>query len=454
MLSVACTWRCRWRGMPEVDERMPRRLLVVSCEYDATQSPQGMRWVMLSRALAELGWQVDVIAFDDGAQAGPSQPACVSVVRVFPGPYRGVLAWWQGRRSARAAPAVPAPAPAAPAPTAPAVNWKGRVDAWLRNRSASWLYPDLRREGLPFLRRALREALAVRRPDAVVLSHEPPLPLLLARDCAAAGVPFVADLGDPVLAPYTPRRWQRVARALEADTCESAARVVVTSDATRALLQLRHCIEDDRIAVVSQGFVPSHGSGVPPDRGGPLRVAYTGRFYRFRDPRPMFDALPHTDGVVLSLAIPDLPEWFDAGLLESPAVDWRGRLPHERAIALQAQADVLLLLGNDEAAQVPGKLFEYFGLPRPILYVVADPDDEGARLVERLRRGLVVRRDAIAIAEALARLAQWKREGVLAQRFDLSPDAVAAYSWPALARRYVQLIESVIPTTPKPRSIA
>src|SRR5690606_39301354 len=104
------------------------------------------------------------------------------------------------------------------------------------------------------------------RPDVVVSSHEPATTLQVGLQAARGGFRWVADLGDPVLAPYTPRRWQGRAGRLERDVLREAEHVLVTTPATRELLCDRHGADPRRVTVVPQGFdesVPAQPAGDP-----------------------------------------------------------------------------------------------------------------------------------------------------------------------------------------------
>lgn len=424
------------------------RVLLVSCEFEPDASPQGLRWARLAEALAGQGWRVDVVTLARPGASAVRGPG-LRIIPVFPGFYAALLRRWQARRPASTGSAAGAALPPrARADHAVAgLNWKGRLERRVRSVLGYWLYPDLRREAVPFLRRCVGRLVGRNRYALAILSHEPPLALALLDLLAARGVPVVADLGDPVCAIYTPRRWRRHALRLEAKVCERAAAVVATSEATLQLLRARHAGFGAEAEVIPQGFEPvlsrADPMGAPPaSAGGDMRVVYTGRFYPFRDPTETIRAVIATPGVELQLAVPDMPASLDQDVFRADCIRVRRGMAHEQARALQATADVLLVVGNDDPAQTPGKLFEYFALPVPILYVARHPRDPGAQLVEELRRGLVARGQA-EIEQALARLRDDWRAGRTGSTFDLSPEPVAAYAWPALARRYSLLMQRV-----------
>jgi hypothetical protein len=69
--------------------------------------------------------------------------------------------------------------------------------------------------------------------------------------------------------------------------------------------------------------------------------------------------------------------------------DW---LPHAAAQAVVEQADVLLLLAQEQPDQIPNKLYEYLGSRRPIL-AFADAEGETARMLRRAGGHYVVTGD-------------------------------------------------------------
>src|SRR5690606_30219222 len=88
------------------------------------------------------------------------------------------------------------------------LNWRGRLVDAAKRLAGLLLFPDVRAEWNPWARRELRRLLAEIKPDVVVTSHEPASTLPLGMYAQRLGFAWVADLGDPVCAAYTPRRWR------------------------------------------------------------------------------------------------------------------------------------------------------------------------------------------------------------------------------------------------------
>jgi glycosyltransferase involved in cell wall biosynthesis len=169
--------------------------------------------------------------------------------------------------------------------------------------------------------------------------------------------------------------------------------VVAVSDGIRRRLAVRLPARDaSRLVVVRNGIEHLASCVHSGRRSGPVRIVYTGTFYYGRDPRPFLRGLAATcrkhrlgPGQVGLADVVHIQDW----------------LPHAAARTLVEQADVLLLLAQQQPDQVPNKLYEYLGARRQIL-AFADADGETARMLRRVGGHLVVTGDDEAdVARAL-----------------------------------------------------
>lgn len=291
-------------------------------------------------------------------------------------------------------------------------------------------------------------------PDVVLSSHEPASTLELGLIARERGFPWVADLGDPVLSFYTPDRWKEKSVKLERDTCLRAERVIVTTEGARRLLAERHTVPANRFEVLTQGYdAEAKADGIPGVDFDPARLEllYTGRFYQFREPRALVDAVLATAGVRLSIATSRAPDWL-LPLLDAHPERLRllGFVPHAQAVTLQRSADVLVNIANDDPVHVPGKVYEYLGAGRPILHLGDNEEDVAARLVQTHRRGLVSGNGTPAIAQSLERLVEIKRAGDWSAHFNLDQSGVEQYQWQSIARRLHALLRQVVKESSQP----
>ena len=420
------------------------RILLVAYEFPPSPSPQSLRWAYLVRELSARGHAVHVLAPDlPGAGLGLPDSGAAVVHRTHAGPLVGFIAARSRRpESLDARAGAGTWQPDGPHRPKPHLNWKGKLFQHLKAVVGYTTFPDIRGEWRP--EDALHELAASIRPDVVVCSHEPASTLRLGRRLRNR-VAWVADLGDPVLARYTPWRWRPRAHALEREVWRGADGVTVTTYATASLLAGRHGAPYGQCSVVPQGYDDHNRTPAPWGEDffdqSLLEVVYTGSFYGFRDPGAVVDGLLRTQSVRLTVASMSIPPPLLALAHEHPSrLRLLGFLPHDQALTLQSGADVVLNIANEDPVQIPGKLFEYLGSGRPILHV-GDRTDQSAELLKKAGTGWVCENRAVAVAGMLAMLRDDKRAGRLGNGLDRDPALLARYHWKRLAQEYESVLE-------------
>ena len=427
------------------------RLLLIAYEFPPIPSPQSLRWAYLVRELAALGHEIVVIAPDHpgyGPAGGlPVVPAIVTVHRTAPGLFGWLLARLGSRRRSAAhssAPASDQSGASLPPAVASTLNWKGRLFHFARDLYASRLFPDARGEWTPWARKAVATALESFGPDVVIVSHEPANTLELGLFAQRRGYRLIADLGDPVCASYTPRRWRGRAFRLERLICEKADLVTVTSKATARLMVERHNADPRRVYVMTQGFDSAFsaddGDSVVQMDPRRIEMLYTGSFYEFRRHHALVEAVVATPGVRLNVASSVVPDAIvEAARLHPDQVRLLGFLTHRDVLRLQRQADILVNLANDDPAQVPGKIYEYLGARRPILHIGPPRHDESIDLLRRTGAGVSCPDDAGAIAAILAGHVNTRNAGATSLPAADNP-RVGDYAWSTIAQAFSQRI--------------
>ena len=239
-------------------------------------------------------------------------------------------------------------------------------------------------------------------------------------------IPLVLDFRDPwTRANFYPRRpaWaRRIDQRLERDCLLQAARIVTVNEQIRdELRQSAPELPAERFVVIPNGFDPADFAGVerrPADR---WTIAHVGSIFASRVPYTFLSVLEDwldrepalLDDVRLRLVgrvCPEMLERVSEGPL-SQVVVLDGYLSHRESVHAMVDADLLLLLTNEEMhdpGMITGKLFEYLGAGRPIL-ALASPG-EASRIVEETKAGYAVPpKDAAAIRGLLETLyREWK----------------------------------------------
>jgi glycosyltransferase involved in cell wall biosynthesis len=305
----------------------------------------------------------------------------------------------------------------------------------------------------PFARsRALR--LAAAEPFDCVITTSPPESIHLVGRALRRRrrVAWVAELRDgwtfESLRPDYPTGAQRALDGrLERRWLGSADAVVCVSEPVADDLRRRGVADP---VVIPNGWdpdrakAPAEPAGVALDPGR-TSLVYTGRFGRGRDPAGLVGALasiaaddPGAAGrleLIVAGPLTDDERRLLARDVAPARIVVAGSLPRERALALQREADALLLLAEPIRSQLLNyKLFEYLAAGRPILALAAGT--EAGRVAGEVGGLVVDAGDPGAIEGALRRLIN---EGIE------QPDRAAAaeYAYPAPAERMAAVLESV-----------
>lgn len=465
-----------------------RRLLLVSYEFPPKGGTQSRHAAQSAVGLAEAGWDVAVLTVADPptamidlglaawvtgkvdiARAWSLEPTRVlQAVRRLSGLLQEMRARRRPRALSRGGRAVPSESPvgrdarpAAHTAASPTPRGYSSLSPRTIRLIQSAFFPDEKVGWVPF---ALRRALLLHResPFDAVVSVGPPFSAhVVARACASRmGVPWLADLRDPMVGGYffrPPTRlhsalWRRFERAVVSD----AAHVTVATPVMRSELVERHPGTAARITTIVNGFDPAEfaataaiapagsapgdapeasealrgfrGSGGIEDPGGPVGrrfvLAYVGSFQGSIRPDTLLEAIAGVAAadevfaaeVQLRLVGASDPA-TDAAVRASGLggrVVQTGFLSRAGAIAEMVAADVLVLvLGPERESRLilTSKLPEYLRAGGFILALVPE-DGVAAEIVRRYRRGTVAHpasRRAVetAIAEAYR---AWKDE--------------------------------------------
>ncbi len=297
---------------------------------------------------------------------------------------------------------------------------------------------------------AIRAAIAAHRRepfDCVLTTSPPETAHAVGRVLRRRGVRWVADVRDawtfePLRPPFPTRAQHRLDAWLERRWLGAADQVVCVSEPAAEDLRRRGIADP---VVIPNGWDPDSaptGEAERPEDDaldpGRTTLLYTGRFGSYgRDPAPLVLALsalareePEISArLELAIAGPLQPrevDLFREAEVGTAKLTLLGSVTRDRALALQRQADALLLLAQPTRSQLVNfKLFEYLAAGTPILALAAGT--EAGRLASAAGVApIVAANDPAAIAGALRVLLA----GELAPP---DPEAVRRYIYPAAA---------------------
>jgi len=325
------------------------------------------------------------------------------------------------------------------------LNWKGALAEKLKNIASSQVYPDHRVEWVPYAVDKLDELLASSRPDAVIVSHEPACTLPVGLAAAQRGLKLVVDMGDPVLAPYTPRKWMEKAFELERAVCQAASFVSVTTEAAADLLMSRHALDSDKLLVLKQGydpgFIAEQQDALIKFDSNRVELLYTGSFYSFRRADYLIRAICSVREVRLTVATISAPDYLLEAADRFPeSIRIVGFLPHRAALAAQRSCDVLVNLANSDPVQIPGKIFEYLGAEKPILHLRGDRIDATGKILREVGGGWELAADGDGLNSLLEEIKCLKASGDI-HRYVAPHHLVGEFAWPTLSEKWAAKLQ-------------
>jgi glycosyltransferase involved in cell wall biosynthesis len=275
-------------------------------------------------------------------------------------------------------------------------------------------------------------------PIDVILSSGPPHTAhVIARTLSRRlGVPYVMDLrdqwvGNYFFKPLTPlNAW--LTRRAEARCARDAAAIVTTAPTVTREIAERY--PGVRAETIYNGYdpedLPSPLPAVP--SAGPLRLTHAGTFSGRRTPRWFLRGMAAAEAADPSLVgrmeadfvgLGDEVEAMAAEEGVRSPVRGLGYLPHAESVARLASSPATLIIlseGPESRVTVPGKVFEYLAVRRPLLCLAGD-GDVADLLADVPGTRTVAPEDPAAIARALAEMAAAWEAGTL-----LGPPACGA----------------------------
>jgi glycosyltransferase involved in cell wall biosynthesis len=406
------------------------KILIVSFAFPPSNVIGAVRVGKLARYLDRRGHDVRVLTTD--LVEDRSLPLEISQERVFYTEYRERRHWIDRVvRLLRGRTALPAEGHPENAPPRDGAPLRSLRQTLRRHYFGLIHIPDMRADWVRTAIPAGRRLISEWKPEIIFASAPPNTGLIVASWLARTHkIPWVADFRDLwVDNPYysEPGWRKRIDAILESRTLRSAAGLVTVSPIWAEQLCRRHGKD---VTVVYNGYAEED---FPPlaqraDPGEILTIRYMGSIYRgFRDPSALFSAIALLpDQLRARINVEFFSDAGDAVIDAAAAhrvenvVAVKPRVPYQRALALQMEADVLLLLqasDQRDEGNLPAKLFEYLYARRPILFIGYERG-VAARLVIERSAGLVSN-SPVEICGQLQRWFEDKRAGRL-ERLDPS----------------------------------
>lgn len=218
----------------------------------------------------------------------------------------------------------------------------------------------------------------------------------------ATGIPWLADFQDPWtqidyfgLLNLTKRGLAKHQR-LEQEAFKLADKMTIVSPSWKEDIEE---IGASNVSVVPWGFDEDDYQGLTHQESGDFIISHLGILGYDRNPEGLFEALSSilkTDDEFAAKLRIELPGQVDYSVLDSikrygleSYVELPGHVDRKEALQVMKNSNILLLLLNKQSnakGRIPGKLFEYLAVKRPIL-CIGDSTGDSAAIVRSSSAG-------------------------------------------------------------------
>lgn len=461
-----------------------KRLLMVCYGFPPIGGGGVPRPLKIAKYLGDFGWDVTVLTVEPGYHATLDH----SLLHEVPPSVRIVRAkeWRLLARGGKAA----APKPTGDVQATGKISspkavarLKKAVFSVLKKAKPYFMIPDDQILWYPQAVKCGQELMKQERFDAIFSTSGPATNHLVAGKLAAvSGCKWIADFRDP----WTQNmhqigiKWrENLEEKMEAGVMAKADVITTVTATFVGMFRQKYGQQIKDLQLIYNGFDRADFAGLEPQFEVPdkFHAVYAGILYQKRNPRLLLEAVRELidegsvqqDDLLFSFAgVFDYPgysenrdcvERLDLG----EQVRILGNLPHKQALGLMKGADALLLVGDvsaDAGAYIPGKLYEYMGIGKPILAL--NMAGEATEIIQQFKLGEVCDpRDKQQIKTAyLALYEAWKSshaEGTAQQaaagRDDAFYERVKPYERRYQAKQLAQLLDKLTDQAKEPSSV-
>ncbi len=402
-----------------------KTVLVIAYHFPPGGGPGVQRVLKHVTYLREAGWRPIVLTVENGDFPARDEsllskiPADVTVVRVpIMEPYT-VYRAFMGRKGAAIDVNVNKS-------SLEIRGWKERLAEWVR---ATFFIPDARVAWLLTAVKAARHIVRTENVVAIYSSSPPYTCALIARAVARKeNLPWIAGFRDPWTEFLTtPERWflpAAIDRSLERSVFTEANLVECawTGIADDALRKYPY-LDRDKFRHVPNGYDATDFPQIHYVRNSRFTITYTGSMYGRRTPRSFLAALErlldrghlNVEDVHLRFVgrFGDEVHTMFSNSPFAPSIECIAYVPHAESVGYLMRSEASLLIVDDakESADiVPGKVYEYLGVGRPII-ALAPHNSAIEHLIHETHAGMCASQDDVdGICEIIGTfLARWKR---------------------------------------------
>jgi glycosyltransferase involved in cell wall biosynthesis len=428
-----------------------KKVLIITYYWPPSGGGGVMRWLKMSKFLPELGWQPIIYtpenpdpSVTDESLLKEIHPEIIEIKTPIWEPYnfyRKITGKKSGTKFKSGY-----------ISEASSGNWKNRISVFIRG---NFLIPDPRKfwikPSIKYLTKYLKE-----NPVDLIISTGPPhsMHLIALGLKEKFDIPWIADFRDPwtdidFYAKLRLTKWaDRKHHKLELKVLTKADHVVTVSPGCAADLEK---LVARKIVVINNGYDPLDYQFARPKQDDTFTISHFGAFNRDRNPASLWLAMKEiseTDPEFKRLLRIQLIGQTDESIINdikknnlADNLTLIEHLPHREGLVQLSKSQVLLLPLNDAPnvkGILPGKMFEYMALRRPIL-ALGPTDADYAAILRETNAGVPLDFDDIqGIKNTLQNYFQLFKENKLA----VESNSYEKYSRKNLAKQFMNLIQS------------
>lgn len=198
----------------------------------------------------------------------------------------------------------------------------------------------------------------------------------------------------------------KIESLLEKKVVNSMDKLLFTTKGTMKEYTKKYSLDNDKTDIVYRGYDPELYDKIKNDNEvcehiekGKINIVHTGTIYsKLRDIEPLSKALnklKNNKNEIYNklniLFIGQFTDIKDEKLLERiDCVKIIPLIPFNEALRYIIHSDALLLYGNKDSTQVPGKVYEYIGSDSTIITILGSEKDELNDLMKDVKRGPII----------------------------------------------------------------
>ncbi|MEQ8153522.1 MAG: glycosyltransferase [Clostridiaceae bacterium] len=290
--------------------------------------------------------------------------------------------------------------------------------------------------------------------DVIFSMHEPPSSHLCAYMIKKqfSEIPWITYWSDPWVKDSTREKSffmrKAIEKYLERKVVRNANKLIfVTKENMKDYIDT-YSLDPKTCYVVTRGYdkeiYDRLKNGLKPSliKEDKINIVYAGEiFSKLRDVIPFYEAVaelknedPDLYGKLNILFFGNIDdEDIKQKLISEEAIKVSGRIPFDEALKYMLKSHGLLLFGNKNSKQIPGKIYDYFGTDSWILNIYGDEKDPIIPLVQNHYKCIGVNNEKNEIKNAI-RILREKVEAGEESKEDIS------YEWDSVAKRLNKIL--------------